>query len=186
MGRNKKSKDGYNIYCKECIKVRSQKNRDSDPERNRAWQLTYAKKNRKLKSEKDLKRYYSKKEEILIKNAEYRKISHERRLEIERSSRAKNKEKNRPFKNARQSIRNRLVSDSKYVIIYKDLKRIYSQPCFNCGATKNQSLDHKIPLSRGGEHRIGNTITLCQPCNASKNSKTIMEWKLAKIKKGDD
>jgi len=118
--------------------------------------------------------------------ANLRKNNYEKRIEIERKSRAKNKEKNRPYKNARQSIRNRLVSDSKYVIIYKDLKRIYSEPCFNCGSLKNQSLDHRIPLSRGGEHKIGNMLTLCQPCNASKHSRTIMEWKLSKIKKGDD
>jgi len=186
MGKDKGSKDGYNIYCKPCVKMRSQKTRDLDPGQNRIWQIAYAQKNRKSKSEKDLKRYYSKKEEILIKNAEYRKTNHESKLEIERASRDKNKEKNRPSKNARQSVRNRLVSDSKYVIIYKDLKRIYSQPCLNCGTNENQSLDHKIPLSRGGEHRIGNIMTLCQPCNASKNAKTIMEWKLAKIKKGDD
>ena len=186
MGKNKGSKDGYNIYCKSCLKVKSQKYRDLNPEKNKIRQLVYAQKNRKSKSGKDLKRYYSKKEEILIKNAEYRKMNHERRLEIERASRAKNKEKNRPSKNARQSIRNKLVSDSKYVIIYKDLKRIYHQPCLNCGTNKNQSLDHKIPLSRGGEHKIGNIMTLCQPCNASKNAKTIMEWKLANIKKGDD
>ena len=133
------------------------------------------------------KRSYEKnKDSILKANSEYRQENYERRIEIERASRERNKDKNRPSKNARQSVRNRLVSGSKYVIIYKDLKRIYSQPCFNCGSMNNQSLDHRIPLSRGGEHKIGNMLTLCQPCNASKHSKTIMEWKLSKIKKGDD
>ncbi|NDB58916.1 HNH endonuclease [bacterium] len=133
------------------------------------------------------KRSYEKnKDSILKANSEYRQENYERRIEIERASRERNRDKNRPSKNARQSVRNRLVSSSKYVIIYKDLKRIYSQPCFNCGSMNNQSLDHRIPLSRGGEHKIGNMLTLCQPCNASKHSKTIMEWKLSKIKKGDD
>ena len=133
------------------------------------------------------KRSYEKnKDSILKANSEYRQENYERRIEIERASRERNKDKNRPSKNARQSVRNRLVSGSKYVIIYKDLKRIYSQPCFNCGSMNNQSLDHRIPLSRGGEHKIGNMLTLCQPCNASKHSRTIMEWKLSKIKKGDD
>ena len=185
MGKNKSSKDGYNIYCKLCIKIRSQKARDSDIDQNRKWQAAYLERNRVKINSKKLKRYYSKKEEILIKNAQYRINNHERRIEIERVSALKNREKNRPSKNARQSIRNRLVSDSKYVIIYKDLKKIYQEPCFNCGNTENQSLDHRIPLSRGGEHKIGNMMTLCQSCNASKSSKTIMEWKLAKIKKGD-
>jgi 5-methylcytosine-specific restriction endonuclease McrA len=133
------------------------------------------------------KRSYEKnKDSILKANSEYRQENYERRIEIERASRERNRDKNRPSKNARQSVRNRLVSSSKYVIIYKDLKRIYSQPCFNCGSMNNQSLDHRIPLSRGGEHKIGNMLTLCQPCNASKHSRTIMEWKLSKIKKGDD
>lgn len=118
--------------------------------------------------------------------ANLRKNDYEKRIEIERRSRARNKERYRPIKNARQSVRNKLLSDSKYVIIYKDLKKIYSEPCFNCGSVKNQSLDHRIPLSRGGEHKFGNMLTLCQPCNASKSSRTIMEWKLDKIKKGDD
>lgn len=133
------------------------------------------------------KRNYNKnKQSILKANLEYRQENHERRLEIERESRERNKDKNRPSKNARQSIRNRLVSESKYVIIYKDLKRIYSQPCFHCGSKNNQSLDHRTPLSRGGSHGIGNLMTLCKSCNASKKDKTIMEWKLSNIKKGVD
>jgi len=186
MGRNKGSKDGYNIYCKACVKAKSQRQRDLDIEKNRKLQASYLERNRAKINSKKLKRYYSKKEEIIVKNAEYRKANHERRLEIERASRAKNREKYRPSKNAKQSMRNRLVSDSSYVIIDKDLRRIYREACFNCGSTSNQSLDHKIPLSRGGEHKIGNITTLCQPCNASKHSKTIMEWKLARIKKGVD
>ena len=154
----------------------------SEAEYKKAWRAEN--RDKVLASKK--RSYERNKESILKANAKYRQENHNRRLEIERESRKKNKEKNRPFKNARQSIRNRLVSGSKYVIIYKDLKKIYSQPCFNCGSTNNQSLDHRIPLSRGGEHKIGNMLTLCQPCNASKHSKTIMEWKINKIKKGDD
>ena len=153
----------------------------SETEYKRIWRANN--RDKVLASKK--RSYENNKLSILKANAKYREENHELRLDIERSSRAKNKEKNKPLKNARQSIRNRLFSDSKYVIIYKDLKKIYDKPCFNCGAVENQSLDHKIPLSRGGEHKIGNIITLCQPCNASKHSKTIMECKLAKIKKGD-
>ena len=156
FSNNRKAENGRCKACKECEKIRSKA------------------------------RYKKEGEKMRAQMANLRKNNYEKRIEIERKSRAKNKEKNRPSRNARQSIRNRLVSDSKYVIIYKDLKRIYSEPCFNCGSLKNQSLDHRIPLSRGGEHKIGNMLTLCQPCNASKHSRTIMEWKLSKIKKGDD
>jgi 5-methylcytosine-specific restriction endonuclease McrA len=187
MGKNKSSKDGYNIYCKSCVKIRSQKTRDLYPEQNRIWQFAYAQKNRKSKSEKDLKRYYSKKEEILIKNAEYRKTNHERRLEIERSSRAKNINKIRYSKILSQAKRKKRLSECKvYDISDKDLNRLYKDKCYNCGSTENQSIDHRIPISRNGEHGIGNLMTLCRSCNASKKNKTIMEWKLSKIKKGAD
>jgi 5-methylcytosine-specific restriction endonuclease McrA len=187
MGKDKGSKDGYNIYCKSCVKTRSQKTRDLDPEQNRIWQFAYAQKNRKSKSEKDLKRYYFKKEEILIKNAEYRKTNHERRLEIERASRAKNINKIRYSKILSQAKRKKRLSECKvYDISDKDLNRLYSDKCYNCDSTENQSIDHRIPISRNGEHGIGNLMTLCRSCNASKKDKTIMEWKLSKIKKGVD
>lgn len=185
MGKNKRSKDGYNIYCKSCVKAKSQKIRDLNPEQNRVWQFAYAQKNRKSKSEKDLKRYYSKKEEILIKNAEYRNMNHERRLEIERESRAKNINRVRASKILSQAKRKKRLSECKvYDISDKDLDRLYSDKCYNCDSTENQSIDHRIPISRNGEHGIGNLMTLCKSCNASKKDKTIMEWKLSKIKKG--
>ena len=187
MGKDKGSKDGYNIYCKSCIKIRSQKARDLNPEQNKIWQFAYAQKNRKSKSQKDLKRYYFKKEEILIKNAEYRKKNHERRLEIERASRAKNINKIRYSKILSQAKRKKRLSECKvYDISDKDLSRLYKDKCYNCGSTENQSIDHRIPISRNGEHGIGNLMTLCRSCNASKKNKTIMEWKLSKIKKGAD
>ena len=185
MGKDKGSKDGYNIYCKACIRTRSQNTRDLNPEQNRLWQFAYAQKNRKSKSEKDLKRYYSKKEEILIKNAEYRKMNHERRLEIEKESRAKNINRVRASKILSQAKRKKRLSECKvYHISDKDLDRLYSDKCYNCDSTENQSIDHRIPISRNGEHGIGNLMTLCRSCNASKKDKTIMEWKLSKIKKG--
>ena len=185
MGKNKRSKDGYNIYCKSCVKAKSQKIRDLNPEQNRMWQFAYDQKKRKSKSEKDLKRYYSKKEEILIKNAEYRKMNHERRLEIEKESRAKNINRVRASKILSQAKRKKRLSECKvYDISDKDLDRLYSDKCYNCDSTENQSIDHRIPISRNGEHGIGNLMTLCRSCNASKKDKTIMEWKLSKIKKG--
>jgi 5-methylcytosine-specific restriction endonuclease McrA len=185
MGKNKGSKDGYNIYCKPCVKMRSQKTRDLDPGQNRVWQLAYAQKNRKSKSEKDLKRYYSKKEEILIKNAEYRKTNHEHKLEIERASRDRNTYKIRASSILSQAKRKKRLSECKiYTISDKDLNRLYTDKCYNCESNKNQSIDHRIPISRNGEHGIGNLMTLCRSCNASKKDKTIMEWKISKIKKG--
>ena len=149
-------------------------------ERNRCYQAAYRERHRDEINARKKERYYAHAQEICAKNAEYREKNYERRLEIERDSRAKNKEKWRHAKNARQSIRNRVFSEKQYLILDKELRKIYSSPCFNCGSTENQSLDHLIPLSRGGTHSYGNIITLCLPCNMSKHARTITEWKHSK------
>lgn len=104
----------------------------------------------------------------------------EHRRNIERKSRAKNKQKQRPAKNARQSIRNRILNGGGFLILEKELNKIYRSPCFACGSKTNQSLDHLIPLSRGGNHSVGNIITLCRNCNSQKYNKTLTEWRKIK------
>ena len=42
--------------------------------------------------------------------------------------------------------------------------------------TSTKSLDHVIPLSRGGWHSISNVEVCCLSCNASKSSKLLSEW----------
>jgi len=124
----------------------------------------------------DLARYYANKDTVLIKAKQFRKDNHEHRLTIERASRLKHKERTRPAKNARQSARNRVVQGNEFLILVKELNKIYTSPCFACGSNENQSIDHLIPLIRGGTHSVGNIITLCLPCNLSKNKKTLTEW----------
>jgi 5-methylcytosine-specific restriction endonuclease McrA len=182
MGKSRTSKDGYNIYCKECLRTASQAWRDLNPDKNKESQANYAARNRPKISAKQLDRYYLKRDEILQQMRSRRDSDLQHVLEIERASRLRNKEKNRASKNARQSVRNRALCDTKFIILDKELKKIYSSPCAFCGSTTNQSLDHIIPLSKGGRHSVGNLMTLCSTCNASKGNKFYMQWKLTKLK----
>lgn len=47
--------------------------------------------------------------------------------------------------------------------------------CQYCGSTKNLSVDHILPVSRGGLSTWENTVTACQPCNSKKGNKTPQE-----------
>ena len=47
--------------------------------------------------------------------------------------------------------------------------------CQYCGSTKNLSIDHLMPVSRGGKSTWENTVTACQKCNSKKGSKTPEE-----------
>lgn len=45
--------------------------------------------------------------------------------------------------------------------------------CVYCGSSlglENATLDHVIPLSRGGTHNPGNLVSACQPCNQMKGA----------------
>lgn len=39
------------------------------------------------------------------------------------------------------------------------------------------TLDHVLPLSRGGRHCIANIVPACKNCNQKKGSLTVAEWK---------
>lgn len=42
--------------------------------------------------------------------------------------------------------------------------------CRKCGATTNLTLDHIVPMSRGGANRKSNLQTLCETCNTVKGA----------------
>ena len=49
--------------------------------------------------------------------------------------------------------------------------------CTYCGAGRQLEGDHIVPLSRGGSNAFFNLATACRPCNLSKGSKTVQEWR---------
>lgn len=54
-----------------------------------------------------------------------------------------------------------------------------AEKCFYCGKKlgKNKTLDHIIPVSRGGDNSIKNLVACCEDCNYSKGALTLGEWK---------
>lgn len=51
----------------------------------------------------------------------------------------------------------------------------YGNRCVYCGEDAN-SIDHRIPLSRGGSHWPANLVPACRSCNSKKNAKTQSEY----------
>lgn len=161
-----------NKKCRVC----NEKKPDKDFAKSKMVKSGLSSRCKSCESKRGIERYKKIKEKAKKQAAVYRINNYEKRIEIERKSRIKNKKKYRAKRNARQSIRNKVTLDKKYTILDKELNRIYSSPCFACGSLENQSLDHLIPLARGGTHSVGNIITLCLTCNMSKNKKTLTEW----------
>jgi hypothetical protein len=49
--------------------------------------------------------------------------------------------------------------------------------CAYCGAQGQLTIDHVVPLSRGGDNNQENLAAACRPCNASKKDRTPAEWR---------
>ena len=73
--------------------------------------------------------------------------------------------------------RAKLRGNGVFQVTEKELIRLYASPCAYCGTMENVTIDHIIPVARGGRHSIGNLQPLCLSCNSSKNAKTMAEWK---------
>lgn len=47
--------------------------------------------------------------------------------------------------------------------------------CRYCGVTEHLSIDHVIPISKGGRTNKQNLVTACMPCNLKKHDRTPSE-----------
>lgn len=81
---------------------------------------------------------------------------------------------------AAQRRRARKNAGGVFRISNQELGRLYKKSCFYCGSTNEITMDHVVPLVRGGRHSIGNLVAACATCNKSKNYRFITEWKLSK------
>lgn len=49
---------------------------------------------------------------------------------------------------------------------------LHDHTCLRCGAAEDLTVDHIVPLSKGGSNHLSNLQLLCRPCNAHKGTNT--------------
>lgn len=135
---------------------------------------------RRDNKEKDLARHQKyraeNKEKIAASNLKYCTENKEKRKRTIRESAMKAYRKD-PSKVLNLSHKRREKIKSQYIVSKKEIMLLKSSQCFACNSKENITIDHLIPLNIGGQHRIGNLIPLCIPCNSSKRDLTWTEWK---------
>jgi len=184
--RSQKTKEYYKKN-KEEIKQRVKEYRDNHKkeclERANKWRKENPEKRKEI-----LKRYYDKKKE---EEPEYfnKKAMEHYHKDVEKSrKKLRDYRKKNPIKTRYWKYKRRIRCD--FTVVDKEhmteefkkgvLIKIREQDfrCLYCGkdVSEDYSLDHRIPLSRGGDNTVENIDIVCKDCNTKKSTRTKEEY----------
>jgi 5-methylcytosine-specific restriction endonuclease McrA len=203
---SKLGKYGTRSKCKPCCALASKNYRIKNPDKVIEYGKLYRQQNpEKIKSVNKrfrdnnpdyAKKYHSehRQSELLRSKIKYwkdpakeslrKKKAREQHPEVFKERNKKYRENNVEMLRAKaQRRRARLVENNVFLVSKKELKKLYSSTCFYC-ANPAQTIDHVIPIARGGAHGIGNLVPACNHCNFSKAGRTVMEWRVWKVRLG--
>lgn len=109
-----------------------------------------------------------KSEKKKISDKKYRQTEGAKRLAVERSKRHLKKS---PETQEKRKRIERIYIRRTQGRLRKWWKSISSKGCLMCGAQKSLSIDHIVPMSKGGTDDLWNLQCLCVSCNAKKGNK---------------
>lgn len=76
-----------------------------------------------------------------------------------------------------------LYKEDAYKVTLEDIKKLYSATqCFYCSkelTEDEKTVDHKLPVSKGGTNEMNNLVISCQKCNSQKGDQTAEEYRRA-------
>lgn len=162
--------------CKPCHKAYTREWQKTNPDKVRKY-MKIANKNSWQKQKQD--------KDYLLKKQLYRQETREKRIERAKVWNKKNKLKYQNNVRASHLKRKAVLNSKTFHISERELKALYASACAFCGGRDDITMDHIIPVSRGGNHSIGNIQPLCRKCNSRKKARLVSEYKyyLSKVKK---
>ena len=173
------TKSGYHAQCKKCVINKVSETYFANPEPAKQRSKDWRKNNPEWNKANNKSWRENNKEYVAQKNAEWRTNNLEQHRNNSKQWAKENPEKRKANNYKRRSC---ISENGKFEITKKEIVTIYKSECVYCGSNQKITLDHVIPIKRGGTHSLGNLVPACQSCNSSKGTKTITEWKKAKRK----
>lgn len=121
------------------------------------YQKQYRERNRDLLRQKDRELYRSDPQVSKDRVARWRRDNPEKRRLYDR------------LREQRKRFAEGCVTDREWQLILQAA----NHKCLRCGSTGSLTMDHVVPLSKGGLHKAENIQPLCRSCNAKKGVQAI-------------
>lgn len=162
--------------CRELGRINSNK-RANSPKRKEWRKNYYSTEEQKEKSRLRDRTYYElNKEAKYSKHKEYIGGIKEERASYLSDWRKQNKEKVALYAARRKSKKKENGLNDLTAQQVRDLF-ISHNFCEYCGRLDNLSLEHIVPISRGGQNTLSNVTIACKGCNSSKCARLLTEWR---------
>lgn len=171
-------RDGYKGECRDCRNLESKKWRKNNPnpERDREAARRWRENNPELARLRGREWAKNNPDKARAKQRKYYPNYRERHLQRNREWRQANLEKarlNSQVRMARYLARKHGAEGTFTTDEWQALRDYYGNKCLACNEQKPLTIDHIIPLSKGGRNDIANVQPLCMGCNSSKWNRTI-------------
>lgn len=191
--KRRSNKDGLDNYCSACKSAILKEWRVANPEKAKAhstrqrqeikndpmqsqqmrqYHQAYYQKHKERYAKQHKRRYAVHRDQILEGHRSRYKANRDRYLSISRAYRLANPHKTKVW-SLRHWTRKKNAEGSHTPEEWKALCEWFGNKCLACGSAERLTIDHVVPLARGGTDYISNIQPLCHSCNCSKQDKTI-------------
>ena len=122
------------------------------------------------------KQYYqANREKILEREKQYKQENREKIAEYKKQYQQANRDKSNARSQKRRALKRKAAGNATAAEIQARFD-YHGNRCYYCGCDGKMTIEHRIPLSRGGTHWPANIVPACQSCNYSKGTKTEKEF----------
>lgn len=154
--KSKRMKLGRASWCRKC---------------KNSWDSQYQKDNPEKAKKRKRKYYDSNRDKALERSKKWDRDHPKKAQERHNKWFSKNPEKRRLYTHTRSTRVSQAPGRGVSSQAWKFVLKLYGERCLKCGSMDCITLDHVVPLSKGGWHDIINIQPLCHSCNSGKKDK---------------
>jgi 5-methylcytosine-specific restriction endonuclease McrA len=173
--RNKKTDDGYTVWCRSCVGISTRQYKATHPEKIQESNRLYAIEHSDSAHARFAKYYAEHRAEKMEKVRLWDAAHPGRNATRVRKYNEAHPEKRRENRRNRRALVHGAIGKHT-AEEWMALKERYHFTCLRCGRKEPEiklTADHVIPLKLGGTNEISNIQPLCHSCNCTKHTKHV-------------